>query len=197
MHSTVDDTTLAQLFTEARTHGAWLDKPVDDRLLRRAYELARMGPTASNLSPMRLVFVKSAAAKEKLKPTLAQGNVEKTMRAPATAIVAYDSEFWVQGPTLAPGRDVKSHLLKMPEELRARSAMQSQHLEAGYFILALRALGLDCGPMGGFDAPKVDEAFFAGSTWRSTLLVNIGYGDPTHLRPRAPRLDFEVAARIE
>ena len=194
---TLDDDALALLFTDARTFGAWTERPIDDGLLQRVYELARWGPTSANTSPMRVVFVRSAAAKERLKPALMPMNVEKTMSAPATAILAVDATYWEQMPRLSPERDWKTTLSQMPPDLRDRMGLQSATLEAGYFVLAARALGLDCGPMGGFDPAKVDAAFFADGAWRSTLLVNLGHGDRTKLRPRAPRLDFADAARIE
>ena len=189
---------LARLFLEPRTHGAWLDRPVDDALLRRAYELARMGPTGGNTQPMRIVFVKSAEAKERLLPALFPLNVEKTRAAPVTAIVAYDTEFYEKMPKLFPARpELRDSIAQRPTELRERQAYQSATLQAGYLILAARALGLDCGPMGGFDVAKVDSAFFPDGKWKSTLLVNLGYGDPAKLFPRNPRLDFDEACRIE
>jgi 3-hydroxypropanoate dehydrogenase len=196
---TLSDDALRTLFFDARTHNAWLDKPVDDDLLRRLYEAARWGPTSANSNPMRLVFVKSAAAKEKLRPALSPGNVDKTMNAPATAIVAYDSAFYEQLPRLFPARglEMSRSMAAIPAEARERMALQSGSLQGGYLILAARALGLDCGPMGGFDRTQVDAAFFAGSTWRSSFLLNLGYGDPARLFPRNPRLSFEEACRIE
>jgi 3-hydroxypropanoate dehydrogenase len=193
----LDDAALRQLFLDARTHAAWLDRPVSDETLRQLYDLARLGPTATNTTPFRVVFVKSAAAKEKLKPALNAGNVDKTMNAPATAIVAYDLAFHEQMPKLFPTRDLKTSLGALPVEKRERMAFMNGTLEGAYLIIAARALGLDCGPMGGFDNAKVDEAFFAGTTWRSNFLLNLGYGDATKLHPRNPRLDFADAARIE
>jgi len=184
------------LFLDARTHSAWLDRPVSDDLLRRIYELARMPPTAANTQPMRVVFVKSADAKERLRPALAPGNVDKTMAAPATAIIAYDLEFYEKLPKLAPQRDWRAIFAGFPADARERSATQSSTLQAAYLILAARALGLDCGPMGGFDSAKVDAAFFPDGKVRSTLLVNLGYGDAARLPPRNPRLDFDEACRI-
>jgi len=198
--STADTSNTADLkllFTDAHTHNAWLDRPVSDDLLRRLYEVARMAPTSANCQPMRIVFVKSAAAKEKLRPTLMAANVDKTMAAPATAIVAYDLEFYEKMPKLFPARDFRAMFLGMPEEKRERSAFQNGSLQGGYLILAARALGLDCGPMGGFDNEKVDAAFLAGTKWKSNFLVNLGYGDPAKLFPRNPRLDFDEACRID
>jgi 3-hydroxypropanoate dehydrogenase len=188
---------LELLFTEARTHSAWLDRPVDDATLRSMYELARMGPTGGNSQPLRVVFVKSEAAKERLRPALYPLNVDKTMAAPATAIIAYDTVFWEQMPRLFPSRpDMKDKLASQPPEVRERQADQSATLQAGYLILAARALGLDCGPMGGFNRAKVDASFFSDGKWKSTLLVNLGYGDSAKLHPRNPRLDFDDACRI-
>ena len=195
--SALEDAALRQLFLDARTHMNWLDRPVSDELLHQLYDLARMGPTATNSSPFRVVFVKSAAGKEKLKPALSPTNVDKTMNAPATAIVAWDSAFPEQMPRLFPGRDLKTMLSALPAEKRERMGLQSGTLQGGYLILAARALGLDCGPMAGFDNARVDEAFFAGSTWKSNFLLNLGYGDASKLHPRLPRLDFAEAARIE
>ncbi len=193
----LDPAVLRQLFLDARTHNGWLDGAVSDETLQELWALARMGPTAANLAPGRLVFVKSAAAKEKLKPALAPGNVEKTMKAPVTAIVAFDTSFHEHAPVLAPQRDWKATVASMPAEAREAMAAMNGTLQGAYVILAARALGLDCGPMGGFDKAKVDAAFFAGTTWRSNFLLNLGHGDPTALYPRQARLTFEQAARIE
>lgn len=193
----LDDETWRQLFLDARTHNGWLDEPVDDGLLRRLYEFARMGPTAMNSQPVRLVFIKSREAKERLRPTLASGNVDKTMAAPVTAIVAFDTEFYLKLPTLAPhlpgaGKQVGG----MELEAKRRMALLSATLQGGYIILAARGLGLDCGPMAGFDAHKVDAEFFPDGAWKSIFLLNLGHGDPAKLHPRAPRLDFQEACRI-
>lgn len=195
---TARDAEVDLLFNEARTHQAWLDQPVAAGLLRQVYDLAKMGPTGGNSQPMRVVFVTSRAAKERLRPTLAPLNVDKTMSAPATAIIAVDTKFYELMPKLFPSRpELLEALAARPAEVLERQGLQSATLQAGYLILAARALGLDCGPMGGFDAAKVDAAFFDGSPWRSTLLVNLGYGDPARLLPRNPRLEFEEACRIE
>ncbi len=193
----LDDASLNTLFNEARSHNAWLDRPVEDSVLERLYELARMGPTAANAQPLRLVFVKSQAAKEKLKPALSAGNVDKTMNAPVTAIVAYDTEFYEQMPKLFPARDMKPMFLGMPPEAREKSAHMNSTLQGAYLILAARGLGLDCGPMAGFDNAKVDATFFPDGKWKSNFLINLGYGDPAKLYPRNPRLDFADACRIE
>lgn len=191
-------TALDQLFLEARTHSGWVDRPVDAATLRRLYELSRMGPTGGNSSPGRFVFVTSAAAKERLRPALFPGNVDKTMAAPVTVIAAYDARFYEQMPKLFPARpEMGTSLAAMPEAVRDGMAQQSATLQAGYLILAARSLGLDCGPMGGFDRAKVDAAFLEGQPWKSTLLINLGYGDPSKLHPRNPRLSFEDACRVE
>lgn len=193
----LDSETWRQLLLDARTHNGWIDQPVDDALLRRLYELARMGPTAMNSQPVRLVFVRSREAKERLRPTLAAGNVDKTMAAPVTAIVAYDTEFYVKLAKLAPHLpDAGKRIGGMEPDARRRMGLLSATLQGGYIILAARGLGLDCGPMGGFDADKVDAEFFPDGAWKSIYLLNLGHGDPAKLRPRAPRLDFDEACRI-
>jgi 3-hydroxypropanoate dehydrogenase len=184
------------IFREARTHSAWLDKPVDDGLLRQVYDLAKMGPTSANMCPMRVIFVKSNAAKEKLKPALSEGNVDKTMAAPVTAIVGMDVHFYEKLPQLFPHVDAKAWFKDLPENALEYMALRNGSLQGGYFILAARALGLDCGPMSGFDNAKVDAAFFAGTTVKSNFLCNLGYGDTTRLHPRNPRLGFEEACQI-
>ncbi|RKG94412.1 malonic semialdehyde reductase [Corallococcus carmarthensis] len=195
-NTALDAGALEQLFTEARTYPGWQDRPVTDETLRRIYELARMAPTAVNSQPVRLVFVKSREAKERLKPALSPGNVDKTMQAPVTVIVAYDTAFHEQMPKLFPARDMKSVFAAMTPEAREQSAFMNGSLQGAYVILAARALGLDCGPMGGFDKAKVDEAFLLGTGWKSNFLINLGYGDAAKLFPRNPRLSFEDACRL-
>ena len=193
----LDDTVWRQLLLDARTHNGWSGEPLDDAVLRRLYELARMGPTAMNSQPVRLVFVKSTEAKERLRPALAAGNVDKTMAAPVTAIVAYDTEFYGKMEKLVPhAPDAGRRIGGMDAESRRRMALLSATLQGGYIILAARGLGLDCGPMGGFDADKVDAEFFPDHIWKSIFLLNLGHGDPAKLHPRAPRLDFDEACRI-
>ena len=194
---TMTEADLNLIFLEARTHSVWLDRPVDDSVLRRLYEIARMGPTSANSQPMRVIFLKSREAKERLRPALSASNVEKTMTAPVTAIVAHDLEFYEKLPKLMPHVDAKSWFASAPDAKKAHAAFQSGTLQGAYLMIAARALGLDCGPMGGFDNAKVDAEFLAGSTWRSNFLLNLGHGDAAELFPRNPRLDFEEACRIE
>jgi 3-hydroxypropanoate dehydrogenase len=196
MSKVVSDDCLDVIFRNGRTHNVWLDKPVDDALLRRVYDLAKMGPTSANMSPMRIVFVKSRQAKERLKPALAAGNVDKTMAAPVTAIIAMDVHFFEQLPKLFPYTDAKAWFKDLPENVLEYTALRNSSLQGAYFILAARALGLDCGPMSGFDNAKVDAEFFAGTTIKSNFLCNLGYGDANKLHPRSPRLDFEEACAL-
>jgi 3-hydroxypropanoate dehydrogenase len=184
------------ILREARTHSAWLDGPVDDALLRRVYDLARMGPTSANMCPMRIVFVKSREAKERLKPALDPGNVEKTMKAPVTAVIGMDVRFYEKLPQLFPHADAKAWFKDLPGNVLEYVALRNSSLQGAYFMLAARALGLDCGPMSGFDNARVDAAFFAGTTVKSNFLCNLGHGDGTRLHPRSPRLSFEEACRI-
>jgi 3-hydroxypropanoate dehydrogenase len=185
------------LFRKARTHNGWLDRPVENALLRQVYDLARMGPTSANMCPLRIVFVKSPQAKERLKPALDPGNVDKTMAAPVTAILAMDIHFFEQLPQLFPHADAKAWFKDLPENVLEYIALRNSSLQGAYFMLAARVLGLDCGPMSGFNNAKVDAAFFAGTTVKSNFLCNLGYGDPSKLFPRSPRLDFEDACRVE
>ena len=196
MSDVVNSECLDVIFRNARTHTAWLDKPVDDSLLRQVYELARLGPTSANMCPMRMVFVRSREAKERLKPALAPGNVEKTMKAPATAIIAMDVQFFEKLPMLFPHADAKSWFKDLPENELYITALRNSSLQGAYFIIAARALGLDCGPMSGFDNAKVDEAFFKGTTVKSNFLCNLGYGDASKLYPRSPRLEFDEACKV-
>lgn len=196
MSKTLSDDGLNLLFREARTHSAWLDRPVDDALLREVYDLARMGPTSANMCPMRMVFVKSKAAKEKLKPALDAGNVDKTMKAPVTAVIGMDVRFYELMPKLFPHTDAKAWFKDLPENVLEYIALRNGSLQGAYFMLAARALGLDCGPMSGFNNAKVDAAFFAGTTVKSNFLCNLGHGDASKLHPRSPRLSFEEACQI-
>jgi 3-hydroxypropanoate dehydrogenase len=196
MTTALNDQALRQLFTEARTNHGFLDKPVTDDQLKAIWELVKWGPTAVNCLPMRLVFVKSAAAKEKLKPALAAGNLAKTMAAPTTIIVATDHSFYDRIPRLFPANVGARDMFANNENLAATTAFRNATLQGGYLILAIRALGLDAGPMSGFDNAKVDEAFFAGTKVKSNFLVNIGYGDTSKVFPRGPRPDFSEDCRI-
>jgi len=186
---------LDQLFREGRTLRAWRPEPVPEALLRELYELARLGPTSANTSPARFVFITSAGAKARLLPALDPGNVEKTRTAPVTVIVAYDSEFYEQMPKLNPG-DWRSRFAAMPPALQQETAFRNGTLQGGYFILAARALGLDCGPMSGFSQEKVNREFFTDGKWRADFVCNLGYGDRSKLPPRLPRLDFEEACQL-
>ena len=191
----VEGEALNALFLEARTHTAWQPRPVVEGLLREAYELARMGPTSANGSPARFVFLTSEAAKERLVPALMPGNVDKTRSAPVTVIIAQDMEFYEQLPKLSPAFDAKSWFVGNPG-LVADTAARNSSLQGAYLILAARAVGLDCGPMSGFDPDKVNAEFFPDGKWRANFLCNLGFGDAEKVFPRAPRLEFEEACRV-
>ncbi|HEV3423662.1 MAG TPA: malonic semialdehyde reductase [Paraburkholderia sp.] len=192
---TLSDDALDQLFRKARTHNGWLAKPVDDALLKQLVELVLLGPTSANSSPGRFVFVKSPQAKEKLRPALSAGNLEKTMAAPVTVIVGMDMAFYEHLPKLFPHADARSWFAGN-EKAIADTAFRNSTLQGGYLIMAARALGLDTGAMSGFDAAMVDAAFFAGTTVKSNFLINLGYGDPSKLFGRSPRFTFDAAAQI-
>lgn len=196
MSDVLNDNALDQLFRTARTQNTYQDRPIEDAQLRALYDLLKWGPTSANMSPARFVFVKSPAAKEKLRPALSEGNLAKTMAAPVTAIVAYDEDFHEKLPYLFPHTDAKAWF-DGPRENRHDAAFRNGSLQGAYLILAARSLGLGAGPMSGFDNAKVDAAFFAGTTVKSNFLVNLGYGDSAGLFPRSPRLSFDEAARIE
>lgn len=191
----LDDTALDLIFRQARTHSAWQDKPISPELLHEVWDLARMGPTSANCSPARIAFVVSPEGKERLKPCLAEGNVAKTMAAPATAIIGHDMTFYDRLPHLFPHADARAWFLGN-QNLIETTAFRNGTLQGAYLMLAARALGLDCGPMSGFDNAKVDAAFFAGTAVKSNFLCNLGYGDPAKLHPRNVRLSFEDACRI-
>ena len=206
----LSDDALDRLFRKARTHTAWLDRPVSDELLRRLYDLMKWGPTSANLSPARIVFLRTREAKERLRPALIPGNVDKTLAAPVTAIVAYDERFYEKAPLLFPHYPGLRELFINSPALAEATAFRNGTLQGAYLILAARSLGLDCGPMSGFDNAKVDEEFFPpppgseeamdevkpAGRLRSNFLCNLGYGDPRGLHPRGPRLEFEEACRL-
>ncbi len=195
MHTPLDNSTLNQLFTQARTFSAWQDKAVTTEQLHELYELTKLAPTSTNGSPARFVFITSPEAKTKLKPALAEGNVAKTMNAPVTVIVATDYNFYEHLPQLFPQTDAKSWFVGN-QALIDDTAFRNSSLQGAYLIMAARALGLDTGAMSGFDNTAVDAAFFAGTNTRSNFLINLGYGDVSKLHPRNPRLSFEQAALI-
>jgi 3-hydroxypropanoate dehydrogenase len=197
MSELLSEAALDQLFREARTYNAFLDKPVSDETLRQVYELAKFGPTSANSSPARIVFVKSAEAKAKLEPFLSEGNRAKTMKAPVTAIVGVDHEFYEHLPRLFPHADARSWFVGNQSMIDI-TAFRNATLQGAYLIIAARAAGLDCGPMSGFDNAGVDKAFFADTpNVKSNFLINLGYGDASRdLFPRNPRLSFEEACRI-
>jgi 3-hydroxypropanoate dehydrogenase len=191
----LDANALDQLFRSARTHNAWQAKDVPDALLHELYDLLKWGPTSANSSPARFVFIKSAEAKAQLKATLSPGNVDKTMGAPVTVIVAQDMAFYDKLPQLFPHADARSWFAGN-DALIETTAFRNATLQGAYLIMAARSLGLDTGAMSGFDNAKLDAAFFAGTTVKSNFLINLGYGDAAGLFPRSPRLSFDEAARI-
>lgn len=187
--------TTEQLFDHARTHNAFDPAPIPEATLRQLWDLMKWGPTSANCSPARIVFVSSPAAKAKLLACVSPGNFEKTKQAPVTAIVAMDMAFYDKLPQLFPHADARPWFADKPD-LIATTAFRNSSLQGGYFIIAARALGLDCGPMSGFDAAKLDEAFFAGTTLKSNFICNLGHGDPAKLFARSPRLTFDDACTI-
>jgi len=191
----LDQQTIDQLFLQARSHNGWQDKPVTDEQLREIYSLMRMGPTSANSCPARLVFVKTAAAKEKLKTCLDQGNINKSMTAPVVAIIGMDLEFYEQLPKLFPHTDARAWFVGKDAKIRD-TAFRNSSLQGAYFILAVRSLGLDAGPMSGFNSAKLDEIFFPGGKVKSNFICALGYGDESKLYPRGPRLEFDEACQI-
>ena len=187
---------LAAIFREARTFSHWQARPVPEAVVEAAFELAGLGPTSANCQPLRLVLVRSPAAKERLLSCVSSGNYEKVRTAPITAIVAYDLEFFELLPRLYPHTDARGWFTTN-SVLAEETGFRNSSLQGAYFILALRAQGLDCGPMSGFDAAKVDAAFFPDHRYRTNFLLNIGYGDRGTLRPRLPRLGFDEVVRWE
>jgi 3-hydroxypropanoate dehydrogenase len=191
----IDEACLDALFREARTHNVWLDQPVTDEELRSVYDLMKWGPTSANSSPARFLFLRTREAKERLRPALSAGNLDKTMAAPVTVIAAYDPRFYEDLPRLFPHADARSWFANN-EELAATTAFRNGTLQGAYLIVACRAAGLDCGPMSGFDNAKVDAEFLSATGWKSNFLVNIGHGDQAQLFPRSPRLTFDEACRL-
>jgi 3-hydroxypropanoate dehydrogenase len=190
MTTPIDARALDALFRDARTHNGWQDKPVPESLLREVYDLAKMGPTSANCSPMRVVFVTTPEGKARLAPALSAGNLGKTMAAPVTAIIAQDTQFYEHLPTLFPHADAKSWFVGN-DALVQGTMVRNSTLQGAYLMLAARALGLDCGPMSGFDPAKVNAEFFPDGRVQANFLCNLGYGDPAELFPRSPRLAFE------
>jgi 3-hydroxypropanoate dehydrogenase len=195
MTSTLDDNALAQLFTEAHSHVSWQDKAIPEVLIKQLYDMVKLCPTSANCSPARFVFVTSQEGKQKLKPSLSSGNVEKTMTAPCTVIVAYDEEFYEELPTLFPYADAKSWFTSSPEAAY-ETAMRNSSMQGAYLISASRALGLDIGAMSGFDPNLLNETFFCENKWKVNFLINLGYGDAEKSHKRLPRLTFEQACKI-
>jgi 3-hydroxypropanoate dehydrogenase len=191
----LDDAALDRLFRAARTHRSWRDEPVPEASLRALYDLARMPPTSANCSPMRVVFVVSAEAKRRLRPCLSAGNVRQTMTAPVTAVLAHDERFYDLLPRLHPSADARSWFAD-DAAAATETAFRNGSLQGAYLMLAARALGLDVGPMSGFDKARLDAAFFADTRWRSNFLCNLGFADGATLAPRAPRLAFDEACLI-
>ena len=191
----INDDAREIIFTEARTYNTWQDRDVSDAVLQSVYDLMKWGPTSANCSPMRLVFLKSQEAKEKLKPHLMDGNVDKTMNAPVTAIVGYSLQFHEKLPELFPHTDAKSWFEGKPDFIK-ETAFRNGTLQGAYLMIAARSLGLDCGPMSGFDQDGVNETFFKGTDIKANFLCNLGYGDPSGLFDRSPRLNFDEACTI-
>jgi 3-hydroxypropanoate dehydrogenase len=200
----LSDEALNVLFRTARTARAWLDRPVSDELLGQIYDLMKWGPTSANCCPARIVFLRTPPAKQRLLPALSSLNVEKTMKAPVTAIVAYDLRFYEKLPELFPHNPKMVELFASSQQFAESTAFRNGSLQGAYFMLAARSLGLDCGPMSGFDNAKVDQEFFSGSEpglfpggqVRSNFLCNLGYADPAKISPRLPRLDFDEACKL-
>lgn len=195
MTKPLDTSSLEQLFSEAHTHVSWQDKAIPESLIHQLYDLVKLGPTSANCCPARFVFITSDEGREKLKPALSSGNLEKTMTAPCTVIVAYDETFYEHLPMLFPYADAKSWFTSSPEAAY-ETAMRNSSLQGAYLISAARALGLDTGPMSGFDAKRLNELFFADSSWKVNFLINLGYGDGLKVHKRLPRLEFEQSCQI-
>ena len=191
----LDSAALDLLFGNARTHNVWQDRTVSEIVLRRLFDLMKMAPTSMNISPARIIFVKTEEGKEKLKPALVSGNVEKTMTAPVCAIIGHDLDCWKQLPKLFPFKDMSSLFSNNPDFVLS-TAFRNCSMQGAYLIMAARALGLDCGPMSGFDNDLVDKEFFSGTAVKSNFLCNIGYGRKENLSDRAPRFNFEDVCEV-
>lgn len=196
MTAPLDAQALDQLFNAGRSHNRWTAEPVDDALLRQAYELAALGPTSMNCEPARFVFLKTEASRARLLPALSPGNVDKTRAAPVTVIIATDTRFYEHLPQLFPHMPTAKDMFANNAELSQSTAFRNATLTGGYFILAARSLGLDCGPMSGFDPAKVNAEFFPDGRYQANFLINIGHGDDSQLFPRQPRLSFEQAVTV-
>jgi len=196
MSHKLDDQALDILFRKARTHIFWQDKPVSDDVLRQVYDLMKWGPTSANCSPARILFLRTPEDKERLRHALSPTNVDKTMQAPVTAIIAHDLKFYENLPRLFPNNPAAREWFSGNPQLAEVTSFRNSTLQGGYFILAARAAGLDCGPMSGFDNAKVDAEFFAGTSVKSNFLCNLGYGDAAKLFPRNPRLEFDEACKL-
>jgi len=191
----INDEALDIIFRTARTQNKWLDKPVSNTMLMAIYDLMRWGPTSANNSPARIVFLTTSEAKERLRPHLSEGNRDKTMSAPVTAISGYDLDFPEHLPRLFPHNQDAKNWFNNPT-VREITAFRNGTLQGGYFIIAARAVGLDCGPMSGFNNAGVDKEFFAGTNIKSNFICSLGYGDPSGIFPRSPRLTFDEACKI-
>ena len=187
--------TTEQLFTEARTQNGYLDKPVSDQTLRDLYDLYKWGPTSANCSPARVIFVRSADAKAKLVTCMGPGNVAKVQQAPVVAVIGMDMAFYEKLPKLFPHTDARAWFVGKPEMIAA-TAFRNSSLQGAYLMLAARVLGLDCGPMSGFDEAKMDAAFWAGTTVKTNFVCALGHGDPSKVMPRSPRFTFDEACRL-
>ncbi|MCK4950634.1 MAG: malonic semialdehyde reductase [Gammaproteobacteria bacterium] len=196
MGTALSNETLDTLFREARSHNGWQDTPVTDEQLHQIYDLMKMGPTAANACPARLLFIKSTEAKERLKPCLSEGNVEKSMTAPVVVVIGMDMEFYEQLPKLFPHTDARSWYAGKPEEVIHTAAFRNSTLQGAYFIMAARSLGLDCGPMSGFDAAKLEAEFFPDGRIKANFICAIGHGDASKIFPRHPRLEFDEVCSV-
>ena len=195
MANHLHDAQLDQLFREARTHNVWLPDRVSEETLNQVYDLMKFGPTSANCSPLRILFLKSDEAKARLLPAMSEGNKEKTQTAPAVAILAYDLEFYEQLPKLFPQADARAWFAGNDVVIQ-ETAFRNSSLQGAYFMIAARALGLDCGPMFGFDAPAVNAEFFPEGKWKVNFICNLGHGDSSKLFPRNPRLTFVEACNV-